>query len=85
MEYQTALSGYEIELTGWKNHDYTDFKNINAGKDLKNGDYNTSKLFPNSTTLFMYNPKFFTGPKTVYYNQEKVTSIKNGYHKSLKK
>jgi len=83
--YQIDPSGYNLEMTGWKDHDYTGFKNISAGKDLKNGDYNTSQLFPNTATLFMYNPKFFTGPKTVYYNRKEVTAIKNGHHKNNKK
>lgn len=85
--FEIEPSGYDVRMTGWKGKDYTSFENVNndIGKPVKSGDKNTSSLFPKTATLFMYNPQYFTGSKTVYYNQEKVTSIKNGYHKNMKK
>ncbi|WP_273005714.1 RHS repeat-associated core domain-containing protein [Chryseobacterium sp.] len=85
--FEIEPSGYDVQMTGWKGKDYTSFENINndIGKPVKTGDKDTSSYFPNTASLFMYNPKYFTGPKTVYYNREKVTSIKNGHHKSSRK
>lgn len=51
------------------------------GNSPSQGDKISSSSFPRTTTLFIYTPKYHAGPKTVYYNQEEVTSIKNGYHK----
>lgn len=80
--YEIGPSGYQIKVPNYKSND---FINISVGKSLTNADYETSKLFPPTATLFMYNPNYFTGAKTSTYNQTGVTSITNGYHKQNKK
>lgn len=80
-KYEIEPSGYEIQ----KDWNSNNFKNISVGKGLNNGDYNTSEYFPKSATLFMYNPKYFSGPKKVIYNREGVKAINNGYYKKNKK
>jgi hypothetical protein len=77
--YEIGPSGYDIRMTGGNGNDFE--KSRLPGKTITQADKNASSLFPRTATLFMYNPVFHKGPKTVYYNQEEVTSIKNGYHK----
>ncbi|MFZ4928943.1 RHS repeat-associated core domain-containing protein [Chryseobacterium sp. Mn2064] len=78
--YEISPSGYDIRMKGQNGND---FEKVNLiGKPVSQGDKNSSSRFPGTATLFMYNPRYHTGAKTVYYNQEEVTSIKNGYHKN---
>ncbi|WP_309434795.1 RHS repeat-associated core domain-containing protein [Chryseobacterium sp.] len=77
--YEIGPSGYDIKMTGRNGNDFEKLKL--PGKAVKQGDKNSSSSFPRAATLFIYNPSYYVGPKTVYYNQEEVTSIKNGYHK----
>lgn len=77
--YQISPSGYDIIMTGRNGNDFE--KSRLPGKTVSQGDKKSSSSFPRTATLFMYNPMYNAGPKTVYYNQEEVTSIKNGYHK----
>ncbi|WP_410676727.1 RHS repeat-associated core domain-containing protein [Chryseobacterium sp. LC2016-29] len=76
---EISPSGYDIFMTGRNGNDFE--KSKLPGKTLSQGDKKSSSSFPRTATLFMYNPRYNAGPKTVYYNQEEVTSIKNGYHK----
>jgi len=80
-KYEVEPSGYEVSLKDWKSND---FKNVSVGTGLNNGDYNTSGHFPGTSTLFMYNPKYYTGPKNITYNTEGVKAINNGYYKKIK-
>ncbi|WP_300685328.1 RHS repeat-associated core domain-containing protein, partial [Chryseobacterium sp.] len=75
---EISPSGYDIRMTG-RGNEFT--KSRLPGKTVSQGDKNSSSSFPSTATLFMYNPRYTAGPKTVYYNQEVVTLIKNGYHK----
>jgi len=79
--YEIGPSGYEVKLKDWKSNEFT---NVSVGTSLTNGDYKSSGSFPTSATLFMYNPTYFTGPKTSIYNTKGVKTINNGYYKKNK-
>ncbi len=80
--YEIGPSGYQILLLNSKSNE---FKNISVGKDLTNGDYISSKAFPETATLFMYNPNYTSGPKTSTYDGKGIKSIRNGYYKKINK
>ncbi|KPE49024.1 hypothetical protein AOB46_22235 [Chryseobacterium indologenes] len=76
--YEVGPSGYQIRML--KNNS-NEFMNISVGKELINGDYISSKSFPETATLFMYNPNYTSGSKTSIYDKKGIKSIKNGYYK----
>ncbi len=81
-KYEISPSGYDIRITGEKAGGSISFEKVKMiGSPVSQGDKTSSSLFPKTTTQFIYNPNYHTGPKTVIYNQQEVSSIKNGYYK----